>query len=292
MQTVQNICSVIGGREEQQDGYTFIQDKELGNLLCIVADGAGGHAGGGIASKIAVDAADEFFYSTISNNIDDINEELIRYCYLVHERINNISELKEGSPRTTIAGLFIKNNKAYIFHIGDSRVYRINKGKIDFRTKDHSLVQLLLDQGEIKEEEMGQHPDQSKLLKALGGEVFLQPTIAEFELEKGDGFLICTDGFWERTKKNEIESLFSRTITQERIDTIVNKAVSRNGPKSDNTTACSIQLGVYKKNQNSSLIIFILIFIATLVAVFLNMRFLGEVMHKRDNVKITPPSKA
>jgi len=262
MQTVQNICSVIGGREEQQDGYTFIQDNKNGNLLCIVADGAGGHQGGSTASKIAIDTADEVFYSITSREDEGIENDLIDYCNLVHDKINSLSEEKIESPRTTIAGVFIKKSKAYLFNIGDSRVYKISDRKIVTRTKDHSVVQFLLDQGEITENEMGTHPDQSKLLKALGGEVFFAPSIKTLDVEEGDGFLVCTDGFWERITTAEIETLFSRLITPEKIDRAVKTAVSRNGIRSDNTTVCTIQIGEPRKNYTR---IFVLLFIAFIV---------------------------
>lgn len=208
-------------------------------LLAVVCDGAGGHRGGSRASKIAVQVACEVFEKA-DGKFEDPKGALLSICERAHGEILSLGETPKLAPRSTITVLYLDGEKAHMVHVGDSRIYRLRSGKIIERTRDHTMVQILLEQGEVKESEMGEHPDQGRLLRALGAEDDLRPTYGSTDLTGNDGFLLCSDGFWERTRPEEIEKLFHGQPTQARLERIVRRAIERNGPKGDNVTALAV----------------------------------------------------
>jgi len=230
-------CSEKGPREEQQDAAGVVSQGE--RLLAVVCDGAGGHRGGSRASKIAVQVACEVFEKA-DGKFEDPKAALLSICERAHREILSLGETPKLAPRSTITVLYLDGEKAHMVHVGDSRIYRLRSGKIIERTRDHTMVQILLEQGEVKESEMGEHPDQGRLLRALGAEDDLRPTYGSTDLTGNDGFLLCSDGFWERTRPEEIEKLFHGQPTQARLERIVRRAIERNGPKGDNVTALAV----------------------------------------------------
>lgn len=226
-----------GHRDNQQDGCAV---EERGDaVMGVICDGAGGHSGGAQASRAAADAAARVFRKAdleARGNAD----VLLR---IAEEANNAVTALAHGvprqsSPRSTIAVLILQDHIARWVHIGDSRIYRLRNGRILGRTLDHSVVQMLVSQGAIGEGDMGTHPDQGRLLRVLGGEEALKPTLGELPLQPNDAFFICSDGFWERCSNSEIENFFPHP-TQEGLDELVAEAVRRNGNKSDNVTVAA-----------------------------------------------------
>jgi len=112
-----------------------------------------------------------------------------------------------------VACVFTNFDKTAIAHIGDTRVYLVRQGKIVHQTRDHSLAQIAVDNGEISLHNIRQHKDQNKLTRVLGSDYFVAPDIKIIDtpLEIGDGFLICTDGWWEYVYEDEIEAIFALT---------------------------------------------------------------------------------
>jgi serine/threonine protein phosphatase PrpC len=208
-------------------------------LLAVVCDGAGGHRGGSRASKLAVQIAREAF-EKVEGKFEDPKSALLGICRTAHEEILKLGETPKLAPRSTIAALYLDGQKAHMVHVGDSRIYRLRSGKIIERTRDHTMVQILLEKGEVKEMEMGEHPDQGRLLRALGSDEELRPTYGSAELAENDAFLLCSDGFWERTRPGEIEKLFQAEPTQTRLEGVVHRALERNGPKGDNVTSLAV----------------------------------------------------
>ena len=157
---------------------------------------------------------------------------------MAHNQINEEGRKRGLSPRATIVALFLTPAQAYWVHSGDSRLYHYRAGQLLERTEDHSVVQILVKQGIVAEKDMGTHPDQGVLLQSLGGDEYKAPNHDAAEITPEDGFLLCTDGFWERTKVEEMaELLFSpRAQAALILEQAVARAVKRNGPKGDNVT--------------------------------------------------------
>ena len=264
MQFTTITCSEKGPREEQQDAAGSA--SEGGRLLAVVCDGAGGHRGGSQASKAAVQAACEAFEKA-GGNFADPKAALMEICRSSHEALLKLGETPKLAPRSTIAAIYLDGRKAHMVHVGDSRIYHLRSGKILGRTKDHTMVQILLEQGEVKESEMGEHPDQGRLLRALGSDEELRPTYGSADLTGDDAFLLCSDGFWERVKPEEMEALFHGEPTQADLDKIVHRAIECNGPKGDNVTALAVYSNKPKRDM-VSLFLYGLI-LALLVLAFL-----------------------
>ena len=201
--------SDVGMVREMNQDYYYISDEENEIKLYILADGMGGYKGGEIASKLAVNSAKNY----IENNFADTpknKESLIQLIgssveyanMVVYEKSKEAPEL-EGMG-TTLEVCLIYNNRAYIAHIGDSRIYRIRKEFMRKITKDHSYVQKLVEDGTITKEEAATHPKKNLLMKALGCNAFVEPDVTIKGFLKGDTIIICSDGLTNMVTQDEI----------------------------------------------------------------------------------------
>lgn len=204
-------------REINQDYYYISQDTDVPRLY-ILADGMGGYKGGEIASKLATDSVKKYINSNFNENLVEKEEILkligsaVEYANMVvYEKSKEIPEL-EGMG-TTLEACLIYNNKAYIGHVGDSRIYRIRNGVIRKLTKDHSYVQQLVEDKKITREEAKTHPKKNMLTKALGCTPYVEPDLRARNFEKGDIFIMCSDGLTNMTDDNMICELIIQDIT-------------------------------------------------------------------------------
>jgi serine/threonine protein phosphatase PrpC len=232
----------LGARQEQQDSIALLSGSDPATALIVLADGAGGHRGGQLASREAVLTVRKIFENS-GNRLSDPPTAFETMCREAHQAINRLTDDPKSAPRTTLVTLYIENLNAFWMNIGDSRLYRIRTGRVVERTKDHTMAQILLEQGEINEAEMSSHPDRVQLLRALGGNESSKPSQGSAELRTGDGFILCSDGFWENTSYEELGRFFSARPTQRSLDLLVQQAVAKNGPRSDNTSACVVAVG-------------------------------------------------
>lgn len=230
-------ASAKGGRDEQQDAAICLAAPDGAAALIIVSDGLGGESGGRIAAQQVIESAQQFWenhHGVFTNPLKDLET----LCQTAHDQINRKGAETDTTPRATIVALYLTPTQAHWIHSGDSRLYRFRGGKFVQRTEDHSLVQLMVKQRLAKEEELGTHASQSLLVQSLGGEEFKQPSGDSAALGPEDGFLLCTDGFWQRTTLEEMQQLFrsSATLSTTLLERAVKSAVERNGPDGDNVT--------------------------------------------------------
>ena len=204
-------------REINQDYYYISQDTDIPRLY-ILADGMGGYKGGEIASKLATDSVKSYINSNFDENLVEKDEILkliesaVEYANMVvYEKSKEVPEL-EGMG-TTLEVCLIYNNKAYIGHVGDSRIYRIRKGVIRKLTKDHSYVQQLVEDKKITREEAKTHPKKNMLTKALGCTPYVEPDIRARNFERDDIFIMCSDGLTNMVDDNNICELIMQDIT-------------------------------------------------------------------------------
>lgn len=233
---------LIGGRAEQQDASIVLIGGNSRSALAVLADGAGGHQGGREAAQKVVEVARTIFHSG-GGKLEEPEVALTDLCRKSHDAINALGPDPKHAPRSTVVAVYLCSDKASWAQIGDSRLYRLHNDRIAERTRDHTMAQILLEQGEIKDGEIGTHPDRVKLLKALGGEDLVKPSLGTAVLSQGDRFLLCSDGFWERLRLREVERCMRGQPTQKALDRIVAKAAKRNGDGGDNVTACLIGFG-------------------------------------------------
>ncbi len=138
---------------------------------------------------------------------------------------------------TTCAILYLDNSKTVTAHCGDTRIYRLNRERVLWRTRDHSLIQQMLDEGLLSEREMGVHPEQNQLTRSIGvlyqhkADIAVHPA-----MEKDETFILCSDGFWEFIKENEIIGLAQKEVDEQALKKYVKLMAFRAGGKSDNIT--------------------------------------------------------
>ena len=184
----------IGGRTENQDACGF-SDTELG-ALAIVCDGMGGMNGGSTASHLAVQTIIETVSSAtqsdspvevITKAVNDANSAILN-AGVDNPDLNGMG--------TTLTLLLINDDCAYATHVGDSRIYQLRSGKKVYRSFDHSVVFQLVKSGALSEEEARVAENSNIITKALGINSELEFEVIRLPYDKGDRFVLCTDGLW------------------------------------------------------------------------------------------------
>lgn len=219
-------------RENNQDSYYCSKEGDSLNLY-IVADGMGGYNGGEIASSIAVAAVKGYFENNFASSSNDRESILalirnaIEYANMVViEKAKSEKEL-EGMG-TTLDLCLIYNNKIYIGHVGDSRIYRIRKEFIRKLTKDHSYVQQLVEDGKITKEEAVHHPKKNMITKALGVSSMVEPDVYVKGYLKDDIVVMCTDGLSNMVPDAKLYEIVSKQEPTEAAKNLVEEA-NKNG---------------------------------------------------------------
>lgn len=218
-------------RSMNQDSF-LVSENENGLNLYILADGMGGYKGGEIASKVAITAINKFItekFDDIPKNRDSILgliEKSIEFANsAIYEESEEDEELQDMG--TTLEVLLIYNNKVHIGHIGDSRIYRIRKGKMKKITTDHSYVEKLIQDGEITREEAYTHPKKNLLIKALGTDETVEPDLIYTSLDKNDVLVMCSDGLTNMLKENEILNIINNN--EDATGVLINEANNAGG---------------------------------------------------------------
>lgn len=203
-------------REMNQDSYYVSQPSENVGLY-IVADGMGGYNGGEIASRLAITSAKNYIETNFSKidhskqSISELIKNAIEYANMVvYEKSKELEELQ--GMGTTIEVVLVFNNRAFIGHIGDSRVYRIRKEFIRRLTTDDSYVQKLVKDGTITKEEAIHHPKKNMLMKALGCTSFVEPIVTVKGFLKEDIIVITSDGLTNMVRDEEIYKIIKEDI--------------------------------------------------------------------------------
>jgi serine/threonine protein phosphatase PrpC len=231
-----------GERDHQEDACGHWFDLESRRLFAVVADGAGGHGGGAEASQAAITSSVNFWEQSSATAFEDPEAFLTEWMKQAHVAVNEAAAKIHRSARAVVVACVTDGRSAHWVHAGDCRLLRFHEGKLVERTRDDSVVQVLFERGDITEEEMGTHPDQSRLLQSLGGGDAPTPRLGRSALEAGDTLILCSDGFWEHLKPAELEKLAvaAPAKRQQALDLAVKEAVRRAGAKADNTTAVMI----------------------------------------------------
>jgi serine/threonine protein phosphatase PrpC len=289
------------------------QVKTPNGHLFVVCDGMGGHKGGAKASTMAVDCIKEYISNNKANSYQTLIEEAIAFAnFQIHATAATSPELNKMG--TTCVVLLVANDrKIYYGHVGDSRIYRYNNGILSRITKDHSFVQYLVDTGEITEEEMETHPNRNQILKALGIDESVKPSICESPIvaQSDDLFLLCSDGLTGMVTDEVIKSKLTE-ITQHGLDGVNKQLIdlaNNNGGK-DNITSLIVKfesldtttvvLGDQritmepdkKGYKNVLFLVGILVFLAFAYYLSSTLWSTGEGEIENKKVKVEPSKKA
>ncbi len=184
-------------RKQNQDAYQ-IEKLDKNSLLCIVCDGMGGAKSGNIASTLAMDVfAQEvrrcWKASLCQSDIDQILRGAVKLAnFTVYDQAQQFVDFT--GMGTTLVAVLIRDKKVTVVNVGDSRVYGINKNGIQQITRDHSLVQMMVERGELKPEQAKSYPGKNFITRAIGTEPIILCDLYHQDAEKGDYFLLCSDG--------------------------------------------------------------------------------------------------
>ncbi len=225
-------------RESNQDNFVYRQMQD-DCLYAVVCDGMGGHNGGNIASELAVrtlDASLSAFFEAcpLKRTIEPSLQKIIRHA---NDTVFAVS-LKDESLRgmgTTLVMTCVSGKTAYIAHVGDSRAYLYDGDSLTRLTKDHSVVQGMIDSGEITEEEAKTHPYRHAITRVVGFTGSVETDMKKISFSPTDIILLCSDGLTNMLEDEEIERVFETTPVDEICDVLVEQALKNGG--NDNITA-------------------------------------------------------
>jgi serine/threonine protein phosphatase PrpC len=228
----------VGHVRKNNEDY-FGEKKLSGGHVFVVCDGMGGHLGGEIASKKAVECILDYFTRSRGENAIQMIHEAIKFANSqVHGFATTYPEYT-GMGTTCVVVYLTQSMKLYYGHVGDSRLYLQTSKGLTGLTKDHSYVQFLVDTGEIEESQMETHPSKNQILRALGIDEVVKPDVCPEPLSPsaGDLFLLCSDGLNGMIGKEQIQSLLAnkeRKSLDGKAQTLIQAALDGGGK--DNVT--------------------------------------------------------
>lgn len=225
-----------GGRDEQQDRVAVLPGDD--KFLVVLADGMGGHEDGALAAQTVIDTARHHFAASDADNPADLLTRIVTAC---HERINALGNERQTSPHSTCVLLHVTGATTAWTHVGDSRLYRFDRGRLQERTIDHSVVEIMRLQGRISEEEMKNHPSQNQLYGALGMGRRPDVDTRRRDTQDSDAFLLASDGLWGNVLDAEMESVIDSQDLATALRGLVQIAKTRGGPRCDNISAAAVR---------------------------------------------------
>ena len=238
--------SLIGDREDNQDRVAVAVSENAAFLA--VVDGMGGHSDGGRAADTALKSMLDAFWRAPHPLFDPLG-----FLHLAlgraHEDVVTLGNgvAIDARPRATTAVCLVQQGAAFWAHVGDSRVYLLRGGAIRERTRDHSHVELLRQEGRITESEMATHPMRNFVECCLGGDVTIpEMTVTPRRpLVPGDVLLLCTDGIWSTVRDSDIEAAAAAEgpALRQALENLAEKAVDTAAPFADNATAAILRFG-------------------------------------------------
>lgn len=238
------VRSSTGGRSKNQDDADHFEQNGLAGW--VLADGLGGHRGGGLASSLATDAMLSVCQDRGHMARETISAAAQAAQKTLHERQQKHPEYSR--MRTTFVLLLVDREagRALWGHAGDSRLYHFRDGAIANQTKDHSVVQALVDAGELDADDQRDHDASHRILRALGDSDAANPDVADepVAVQPGDAFLLCSDGFWEAVHEDEMLDARAGASSPgdwiDRMAALIEKSADKD---QDNYTAVAVFVG-------------------------------------------------
>jgi protein phosphatase len=231
-------------RKENQDAYAVRQELGSGHTVCVVCDGMGGPAGGKLASRIAVDTfitemEKRLFGGMTAEELQDASACAVSLANrAIQEAAEHLEEYQNMG--TTLVSAVIFEVGAVITNVGDSRAYHIRQEGITQITRDHSLVEHMLERGDITAEEARRHPNRNLITRALGPDVDAECDGFLCPMNPGEFLLLCTDGLVNTVTDQEIWTEVLRPDAESCMDRLLE--ISKRNGASDNVTAVLMEM--------------------------------------------------
>lgn len=236
--------SALGDRSDNQDRAAVVVSED--SALMLVFDGMGGHSDGALAAEVGLKVVQDAF-TAATMPIFDPQGFLYTALAAAHDEVVTLGAdvAIDFRPRATCAVCLIQEGGSYWGHIGDSRIYQMRSGRLISRSRDHSHVEVLIQEGAITEEEALDHPMRNFVECCIGGDAPVpdMSITRRQPLQEGDVLLACSDGLWSGMSDEEISEMATRTGVSlaENLKALSMKALSANAPYSDNTTGTALR---------------------------------------------------
>ena len=236
--------SALGDRQDNQDRAAVVVSEEAALLL--VFDGMGGHSDGAKAAETGIQVVQDMFMNS-PQPIFDPQGFLYMALSKAHDKVVVLgTDLDvDFRPRATCAVCLVQEGRAYWAHIGDSRIYQVRNRKVLTRSRDHSHVEVLIQEGAISEEEAKDHPMRNFVECCIGGDAPVPDMSITNgkELESGDVLLVCSDGLWSGLSDEDMAEIGvpGDNNLVENLKSLSMKALNVNSPYSDNTTGTALR---------------------------------------------------
>ncbi len=236
--------SALGDRQDNQDRAAVVVSEDAAMML--VFDGMGGHSDGAKAAQTGLKVVQDMFMAA---KLPILDPEGFLYTALAraHDEVVRLGhELAvDFRPRATCAICLVQENGAYWAHIGDSRIYQVRGGQVLTRSRDHSHVEVLIQEGAISEEEAADHPMRNFVECCIGGDAPVpdMSITTKKKLEPGDVLLACSDGLWSGLSDADMAEIGKPGDDNlvENLKALSIKALNANSPYSDNTTGTALR---------------------------------------------------
>jgi serine/threonine protein phosphatase PrpC len=227
-------------RTDNQDAY-FAGKITDDSVFAVVCDGMGGANAGNVASELAVRHISEYVIRSYRDGMDMTDTEktlknaIVSANISLYDKAVNNAEL--AGMGTTAVAAFVKDGTAVIAHVGDSRIYLVN-GEIKQLTRDHSVVQSLIESGKITPEDAKVHPRKNVITRALGAEENVAVDSDCLNLSNGDTLLLCSDGLTNFLDDKDILKVFQNNDISAVAERLVEEANENGG--GDNITVVTV----------------------------------------------------
>ena len=235
---VHSISETGPTRDHNEDSIlTYFSNDKRDDLICVLADGMGGHNAGEVASRMACDSIKEYIYQ---NKISEsILADALQHAHKKIVTAGNSNPDQKGME-TTATTVTVKNNQLHFAHIGDSRLYQLRDGKLVQLTKDHTLVNEMYEKGEITKAERDVHSMKNVLMQALGTTAIIDPQTSNtpIEIQLNDKYLLCSDGIYDVFSDGQLNDLLNMQDTSLTMECI--KCLATDRRASDNFSAIII----------------------------------------------------
>ncbi len=233
----------LGTRSSNQDRFNAMERDQA--VLLVLADGMGGYKGGDLAAEVAVTRLLDYFRMT-RLPVQEPRMFFENAFAYAHKAVIDCGARQHPplTPRTTLVAALIQEETLWSAHVGDSRCYLLRDGQTVYRTRDHSLVEELLQLGRLSPEEIRNHPNINQVTRCVGG--LQEHTLVEVSdplpLQANDVILLCSDGLWSPLDSAAIGDILLRhKRLPEALNALTERAETLSYPRSDNISVLGMR---------------------------------------------------
>lgn len=237
------ICSTsrLGNRRHNEDSLATLESAD--SLLLVLADGMGGHGGGKLASETLINSVRTLFSRSkkpVSNPHSFLRHIINEAHYAIID--SGYQCTPPLQPRTTCVLALIQQDMLWTAHLGDSRCYLIRNGQVNLRTRDHSIIEELIQLGKITPEQASTHPERNMVTRCVGGELSRAEASLSgpHPLQPKDVILLCSDGLWSGVTDNDIGQTLRQHTLDQAVQSLANQAEMQRYPNADNISLIAL----------------------------------------------------